>query len=177
VLYFAHVCEQPSNSSNSQFTFSLRPTNTQPPVPNPGPITSASHSQHTPIDPALIPVPDGDDSDLQDGPSIARARGYTPADTIAGSRQKTKQRISSQKRKQLPDFDEDLRTTKCGRPQGAGNYLQEDLKALLDAVQEELPLGQRGWQNIHAKYSRWARKRGHPERARKSLETKYKQVH
>lgn len=48
--------------------------------------------------------------------------------------------------------------TKRGHPQGARNYLQEDLKALLDAVQEELPLGQHGWQNIHAKYIKWAHK-------------------
>ena len=66
--------------------------------------------------------------------------------------------------------------TNRGHPQGAGNYSQEDLKALLDAVQEELPLGQCGWQSIHAKYIKWARKRGHPKWARKSLETKYKQV-
>ena len=65
---------------------------------------------------------------------------------------------------------------KRGCPQGAGNYLQEDLKALLDAVQEELPLGQHGWQSIHAKYIKLARKRGRPKRAHKSLETKYKQV-
>jgi len=156
--------------------------NIQSSAPNPGSVASTSHTQlhGIPIDPALISVPDGDDSDLQDGPSIAKAHGYAPADKVAGSRQKGKQRAHdtpvSRKRKQPADFDEDLRTTKRGRPQGAGNYSQEDLKALLDAVQEELPLSQRGWQNIHVKFVKWARKRGRPERACKSLETKYKQV-
>jgi hypothetical protein len=109
---------------------------------------------------ALISIPDSDDSDLQDEPSIAKAHGYAPADKAAGSQQKGKQCAHdtpvSRKHKQPPDFDEDLRTTKCGHLQGAGNYSQEDLKTLLNAVQKELPLSQWGWQNIHGKFVRWA---------------------
>lgn len=164
------------------------------------PVASTSQTQHqeVPIDPELISLPDDDDDDdLTNGPTVARALGYAPTKKVAGSRHKDKQptiegsirgkgkgkeragradELTSRKRKQPADFDDDTRSTKRGRPQGAGNYSQEDLKALLDATQAELPLGQRGWQNIHAKFTKWARKHGRPDRALKSLETKFKQV-
>lgn len=116
---------------------------------------------------------------MSDGPSIARAHGYTATEKLAGSRRKGKQRASEllpRKRKRSPDDDETPEPAKRGRPKGAGNYSIDNLNALLDATEKELPLGHRGWQVIHRQFTRWARSRGRPERELKSLETKYKQA-
>ncbi|KAF8232893.1 hypothetical protein L208DRAFT_1203561, partial [Tricholoma matsutake] len=63
-----------------------------------------------------------------------------------------------------------------GRPSGASNYLAEDISVLLDYVEQELPLGQHGWNKVHHQLLKWAYSCGHPARAVKSLETKYKQL-
>ncbi|KAF8074799.1 hypothetical protein FPV67DRAFT_1408578, partial [Lyophyllum atratum] len=150
------------------------------------------------IDPALYglpPLPDSDDEDLIDGPTIAKAHGRTPAAKVAGSRQKGKgkqravpssskgkQRASapdsSQKRKAgtlSSDEDVDEPDLKRGHPRGAGNYHPDDVTELLNAVEAELPLGQRGWLAIHRRYTKWAHKHDRPDTV-KSLETKYKQL-
>ena len=144
------------------------------------------NTSDVPIDPALMPIPgnDEDDSDLSNPLGITRARGYSPAPKVAGSRQisKGKQRAdapvntSLRKRKHDADADDDVKPAKRGRPHGSGNYSQDDLKTLLDLAERELPLGQKGWQVIHRKYVKWAQKHNRPERALKSLETKFKQV-
>ncbi|KAF8234307.1 hypothetical protein L208DRAFT_1262434, partial [Tricholoma matsutake] len=59
---------------------------------------------------------------------------------------------------------------------GAGNYLAADVSALLNFVDHELPLGQRGWKVVHRNYSCWALLHRHPQHTIKSLETKYKQL-
>jgi len=85
--------------------------------------------------------------------------------------------VNIQKRKQISDDKDELdEGLKRGRPHGAGNYMAEDVSALLDLVEKELPLGQWGWQTIHCQFTKWARLNCCPERALKSLETKYKQV-
>ncbi|KAF8833315.1 hypothetical protein BDN67DRAFT_889164, partial [Paxillus ammoniavirescens] len=63
-----------------------------------------------------------------------------------------------------------------GRPQGANNYTAGDMTTLLDCVEDELPLGQRGWQAVTVRFNQWAAKSGHPERKLTSLETKFKQL-
>jgi hypothetical protein len=148
--------------------------------------------QHIPVDPALIPLPVLQDNDLSDGPTISKACGHVAAEKVAGARRtkgKGKERAvdvgkgkdsgagSSRKRKQVSDDKEDEDTSKLGRPHGAGNYQPGDVSALLDFVEKEKPLGQRGWQAIHRRYTHWARLNHHPERTLKSLETKFKQVH
>ncbi|KAG1728932.1 hypothetical protein EDB19DRAFT_1832618 [Suillus lakei] len=56
------------------------------------------------------------------------------------------------------DADEDDNAqVKRGRPQGSNNYSNLDVNCLLNMVQDELPLGQRGWQIIHLKYCQWAK--------------------
>ncbi|KAG6915705.1 hypothetical protein DXG01_010299 [Tephrocybe rancida] len=160
----------------------------------------ASSSRPAPvIDPALSslpPLPDSSDDNLSDGPTIAKAQGYGSSSKVAGShhKDKGKQRAEpavskgkqqatapdiSRKRKVVShtsDEDEDEPDTKRSRPHGAGNYHTEDVTTLLDAVESELPLGQRGWAAIHRRYSKWAQKNKRPDRTVKSLETKYKQL-
>jgi len=113
-----------------------------------------------------------------------------PAARGAGSRHKVKAATGKSKEKENlgyanpkkrprdddPDNDDDAVRTRRGRPNGSNNYSSLDKKILLDMVEEELPLGQRGWQAIYLKFSQWARTNGRPERKVTSLETKFKQV-
>lgn len=148
------------------------------------------------IDPALLPLPENQDLDLTDGPTIAHAQGRTATMKVAGARRdkgkahavepvdipthaKTgKSRGStaaSRKRKHSDDEDEDD-TSRRGRPRGVGNYTSEDNSALLDAIEAELPVGAKGYQAVHRHFTRWARRNNRPECTLKSLETKFKQV-
>jgi hypothetical protein len=135
-----------------------------------------------PIDPALIPLPDDDDKDICDPHTIIKAISITAAEKNAGSCRSIlagKQRLSLDKGKRkaiLDDDDQDVKPAKRGRPAGSGNYNDEDLTALLDFIKEELPLGQRGWQAVHVKLTKWAHRHHRPERTLKSIKTKYKQV-
>jgi hypothetical protein len=108
---------------------------------------------------ALIPIPDAADEDLSNAHSIAKAHGYSPVKKVAGARRsKGKQRVEatiqlgSRKRKAVPDLDDksEAKPIKRGRPQGSGNYSQEDLKALLNLIEAELLLGQQGWIVVHS---------------------------
>ena len=141
------------------------------------------------LDPALISLPFGDDKDLSDPPTIAAALGHTATRKVAGSRHVAKHTLPkgkghsalsniSKKRKaeREQDHDADEKPAKRGRPTGAVNYADEDVTALLDFVEHELPLGQRGWLAVHMEYMKWAQLHGRPERTLKSLETKFKQV-
>ncbi|KAJ8582171.1 hypothetical protein M405DRAFT_750637, partial [Rhizopogon salebrosus TDB-379] len=74
------------------------------------------------------------------------------------------------------DNDDDTLRTRRGHPNGSNNYSSLDKKILLNMVEEELPLGQRGWQAIHLKFSQWAKANGRPEGKVTSLETKFKQL-
>ncbi|EDR09762.1 uncharacterized protein LACBIDRAFT_325546 [Laccaria bicolor S238N-H82] len=65
---------------------------------------------------------------------------------------------------------------KRGRCTGAGNYTEGDLSQLLALIEDELPIGQRGWKKVHERFAKWAKKNNRPERDCKSIETKYKQL-
>ncbi|KAG6913459.1 hypothetical protein DXG01_006708 [Tephrocybe rancida] len=170
------------------------------PTAAPSQTPGASSSRPPPvIDPALCglpPLPDTSDDDLTDGPTIAQAQGHKPSSKVAGSRQKEKgkQRASAplSKGKQKASGAGGIRKRKSGnhssdgaevgpeakrgRPTGAGNYNNEDIDALLDAVEIERPIGQRGWLSVSRVFGKYSRKNNRPERAVKSLETKFKQL-
>jgi hypothetical protein len=63
-----------------------------------------------------------------------------------------------------------------GRPNGSGNFADQDLKTLLMLIEAELPLGNRGWQAVHSRYTKYADTKGRPRRTAKSLENKFRQV-
>ena len=85
-------------------------------------------------------------------------------------------RIKKQSHTIEVDDNDDLSKVKRGRPQGANNYSIKDTNILLDLVEDELPLGQRGWTAVMTKYNKWATECGRPIRKQLSLETKFKQV-
>ncbi|GLB43828.1 hypothetical protein LshimejAT787_1500120 [Lyophyllum shimeji] len=151
------------------------------------------------IDPRLagLPLlPDSDDDDLTHGPTVAKAQGRAPAKKVASSRREPKAKqcasqpmnkgkarasepISSRKRKVLLfSDDEDIKEAeaKRGRPRGSSNYTIDEVMHLLDLLEAELPLGQKGWNSVYKKYTKWARNNNYISRTIKSLDTKYKQL-
>jgi hypothetical protein len=147
------------------------------------------HTGNDVIDPVLITLPQSCDKDLTDPATIAEAQGYTQAVKTAGSRRKVKATKGKGKenenlayanpKKRLRgdrDDDEDAMPARRGRPHGSNNYSSLDVCTLLKMVEDELPLGQCGWQAIYLKFSEWAKTNNRPERKVTSLETKFKQV-
>ncbi|KAG1868350.1 hypothetical protein DFJ58DRAFT_723609 [Suillus subalutaceus] len=122
------------------------------------------------LGPAQIPLPDSPDRDLRDPVAIAEARGK--------QRQGKENTERAPKRARAAEDDEDdpRAGAKRGRPSGSNNYSPTDIQVLLDFVEDECPLGQKGWQAIHSKYSEWARDHERPPRKAMSLETKFKQL-
>jgi hypothetical protein len=65
---------------------------------------------------------------------------------------------------------------KRGRQQGAPNYNEDDIDALLDACESCLPVGAKSWNVVEATFAQWANDNDRPARSSKSLELKFKQV-
>lgn len=63
------------------------------------------------------------------------------------------------------------------RRTGAGNYQEQDIKALLKYTEKVLPIVQWGWKKVHEKYVSWATVNAQPVRKWKNLENKFKNVH
>ncbi|KAJ7289194.1 hypothetical protein C8J57DRAFT_1213555 [Mycena rebaudengoi] len=142
-------------------------------------LQSTSQAANNAFDLRLPPLPDTEDDDLSDPATIAHARGLQPAKKVAGARRKVKHPKGKARKRQRDsesEEDSDEPAAKRGRPSGSGNYSKDDNKALLDLVQQELPLGAKGWKVITGRFKKYSVKNGRPERGQKSLETKYKQV-
>ncbi|KAG2343749.1 hypothetical protein BDR05DRAFT_999671 [Suillus weaverae] len=157
----------------------------------PSPFGSCFLPPSTYQDPAHIPLPDSLDRDLCDPLVIAASCGYTSAIKTGGACRKTARAnkgkgkdkenasVDSSSRPQkhacaIKDDEDDPRV-KRGRPNSSNNYSSADIKFLLDLVEDELPLGQKGWQVIHSKFMQWANHHGRLQRKATSLETKFKQ--
>ncbi|KAG2346650.1 hypothetical protein BDR05DRAFT_945656 [Suillus weaverae] len=149
-------------------TYALSPAKFTSVADSPSPSTSCIVICQVPsnniIDPVLLPLPDSGNLDLTDAVTIVEAHGHIPAAKMAGSRCKAKAPRAKSKGKEnvlstIPkkclqedgDNNDDAQVRR-GRPQGSNNYTNLDVNALLDMVQDELPLGQRGWQTVHLKY-------------------------
>lgn len=59
---------------------------------------------------------------------------------------------------------------------GASNYTTEDIDALLDILEVQLPLGAKGWNLVGDEFCEWAEGHGHSPRTVKSLKLKFEQV-
>lgn len=144
------------------------------------PVQSGSAQNPIPIDPALIPLPAGADLDLTDGATIAKAKGLKRADKVAGSRRKGKERADPKGKKRQrvssgSDNDSEP-AAKRGRPQGSANYSKDDLRKMFDLIEEELPVGQKGWKEVERRYNKSAKLKGRATRPPKAIENKFKQV-
>ena len=70
----------------------------------------------------------------------------------------------------------DRSQSRRGRTRGSPNYRPREVEVLLDIVDEELPVGAKGWNVVGARFREWVASTEHPARADRSLEIKYKQV-
>ncbi|KAG2029932.1 hypothetical protein BDR03DRAFT_1096175 [Suillus americanus] len=64
---------------------------------------------------------------------------------------------------------------KCGHQQGAPNYNEDDIDALLDACESCLPVGAKSWNVVEATFAQWANDNDCLACSSKSLELKFKQ--
>jgi hypothetical protein len=86
-------------------------------------------------------------------------------------------KTAGSKRKAADISDErEVKKKRGGRAAGVANYSPEDVEALLDIVEEYLPIGGRAWNTVADEFGDWAVSEGRPVRSMKSLEAKYKQV-
>ncbi|KAJ7615071.1 hypothetical protein DFH06DRAFT_1367832, partial [Mycena polygramma] len=136
-----------------QYQFALRP------------VQSGFAPQPIPIDPALLRLP-------RDGPDLRKAK---PAGKVGGSRHKDKGKKRQRDSSASGRDSEPAAKRGPGRPQGSANYSKEDISNLFDFVGVELPVGQKGWKEVHRRYRKYAAQNHRPERAPKALESKYKQ--
>ncbi|KAJ6514862.1 hypothetical protein C8R47DRAFT_1275605 [Mycena vitilis] len=136
-----------------QYQFALRP------------VQSGFAPQPIPIDPALLRLP-------RDGPDLRKAK---PAGKVGGSRRKDKGKKRQRDSSASGRDSEPAAKRGPGRPQGSANYSKEDISNLFDFVGVELPVGQKGWKEVHRRYRKYAAQNHRPERAPKALESKYKQ--
>lgn len=67
-------------------------------------------------------------------------------------------------------------TTQGGRQPGTANYWEDDLKALLDLVEVDLPIRQSMWQRITDSFNEWVRRNGSPAQTQKPLKTNFEAV-
>ncbi|KAG2031844.1 hypothetical protein BDR03DRAFT_1015730 [Suillus americanus] len=146
-----------------------QPCSLSPPSPSGSRLLPPSAYQ----DPAYIPLPDLSDRDLLDPLVIAESHGYTPA-TKENTNLDSANR--PQKHARAVEANEDDLRVKRGRPNSSNNYSTADIGALFDLVEDIVPLGQKGWQLIHSKFTQWAGCNGRPLHKAMSLKTKYKQV-
>ena len=134
-----------------------------------------SYTQHimppTPI-PTNLPLPHSSINDLTHGSTIAAATSHTQASFVAGSqhsepvhpRSSSASHTGRGKGKRSCELSSELSSddekpvAKRGHRTGAGNYTEGDLSQLLTLVEEELPIGQRGWKKVYERFVKWAKK-------------------
>ncbi|KAF9019861.1 hypothetical protein BDZ89DRAFT_1206543 [Hymenopellis radicata] len=145
-------------------------------VPLTGPSDTPIMFQSVPgpstVDPALMPLPNDKDDDFPPPHKIAASIAQ-PAAKIAGSRRsdpkgKGKQRARDSETPALQKPA--IKRKRGGRTSGAANYTAEDMEALLDIVEIQLPIGGKGWNVCTEEFNIWAVENERPKREAKSLE-------
>ncbi len=112
--------------------------------------------QRVPIDPALDPLP---------GPSRANSAAAQGRPTSAALTEK----VAGARRKGKG-------VVRRGRPVGSVNFTPEDVDLLLMMVEDNLPLGQLGWQKVMKDFNDYAINEDRPQRSVDSLKNKFTQV-
>ncbi|KAJ7732429.1 hypothetical protein B0H16DRAFT_1468579 [Mycena metata] len=138
--------DAPNPPIQHAFQFSLRPAQPRPMIP---------------IDPALQALPAGHDLDLTHAGTIASAKGLKRADKVAGSRRNGKGKERTDK--------------PAASKKRAHARASSELHKMFELVEDALPVGQRGWTEVKAKYNDWAEDTEHAQRPPKALENKFKQ--
>ena len=130
----------------------------------------------------LIPLPLLPDPNAPNTPAARLPRPSNPATNISSARGTTANSRGRAKPSARPlkrcgaVADLTQMPKKRGRSAGAANYSIEDIEALLGFLEDDLPLGGKGWNEVADLFAKWAEENGRPVRSVKSLETKFKQV-
>jgi hypothetical protein len=140
------------------------------------------------LDPALFALPEDKDDDFPPSHLIL-AKVAKPAVKTAGSRHRSSINVKGKNKAPTPgpskgikrrgpalSSEEPESKKRRGRTAGVVNYSNEDVDALLDIIEENLPTGGKGWNTVGSEFVVWAEENGRPARTAKSLEAKYKQV-
>jgi hypothetical protein len=154
----------------------------------PTPNRVVTHPTKVPIDPALVtPLPDNDDDCPPPHkilPIIARATSKITGDRRPAGDPKGKGKQgatsaapvkSAKKKASMALGPLDVKKQR-GRVPGAPNYTTEDIDALLDILEVQLPLGTKGWNSAADEFCEWAEENEHSPRTAKSLKLKFEQV-
>ncbi|KAJ7195966.1 hypothetical protein GGX14DRAFT_323982, partial [Mycena pura] len=129
--------------------------------------------------PALLPLPRTSDIDLANAQTLMHGR--QKVDKVGGRQHKSRRTSKGKGKKRATSSDPEPgsdgeRPAKRGRQPGSSNYSSKDVTALLDLVEEHLPLGGKRWKTIGKEFNKWARSASRPERQEKALENKYKSL-
>lgn len=145
-------------------------------LPQPLAIPGPSSSSRPPTE---VPLPE----DNFPPPNQLAARVARPAQRVAGvhhsdSKGKGKENEPIKMERKRKRAGSPIAATKKhkGRAAGAANYTEREINYLLDLLEDDLPLGGKGWNTVADKYNEWADACGRPQRTAKSLENKFKQV-
>lgn len=154
--------------------------------PTPGNAIASSSQIDIPIDPALMPLPDDDETDFPSVKTLLSQKGKATS-KVAGSCRpsvnKGKQCAvpaiplpgKAAKRKAANSIEPDAKKSR-GRTPGTANYSTDDLDALMDILEVSQPLGLKAWNNVADEFNQWAEGNDRPVQTTKSLENKFKQV-
>ncbi len=93
-----------------------------------------------------------------------------------GSPAPSSSKIVKKRKASIPELSVPQAEKKQGRREGAGNYRSNDLDALCNILEEQLPLGGKAWNSATDEFNAWAQENGRPTCAAKSLEAKFKQI-
>ncbi|KAG1809884.1 uncharacterized protein HD556DRAFT_1435611 [Suillus plorans] len=149
----------------NQFTY-------PPPLPPSSKPTSAGRMQQ--IDPSLIDYEHEDDKDEFPPLSTFLSDIMKPAKRVAGSHHMSTTIPTAKAKGKAHVMDS--APLKRGRQQGAPNYNEDNIDALLDACESCLPVGAKSWNSVEAAFAQWAHENDCPARSSKSLELKFKQL-
>jgi hypothetical protein len=111
-------------------------------------------------------IPPTQDTVVQCHPQARARRGCPCSTTSAAQKKRSATSIPSS----------ELPPKKRGHMHGTLNYSPDDMEALLDILEDYLPLGVNAWSACADMFNKWAVDSDRPIQTAKSLELKFKQV-
>ena len=139
------------------------------------------------VDPTLVQLSDDNDEDFPPAHMILPKVAW-PAVKVAGSRRTSAPDVTGKGKAEASvplkgpkhgastALEEPEAKKQCGWAAGVVNYSSDDLDALLDILEETLPIGAKAWNSAGEDFCALAIENGRPACTMKSLEAKYKQV-
>ncbi|KAK0489863.1 hypothetical protein EDD18DRAFT_1359204 [Armillaria luteobubalina] len=150
------------------------------------PLTSSLEGN---VDPVHVPLLDGEADDFPSASRLLPTVAH-PAIKVAGTQHSDPKgkrwadillpvalsKLIKKHKANDPELLGSQAKKKKGKREGAGNYCSNDLDMLCDVLEMWLPLGGKAWNSVTDEFNAWAHENGHPTRAAKSLEAKFKQL-